>query len=282
MMSMRQPTAGHIEIGDGTLFYQIAGAGETVVLSHAAFLDSRMFDALWELLTLHYRVIRYDMRGFGQSSAVKGPLCRRDDLAQLLAHLGVTHAHFIGCSNGGELMLDLALEQPSLVTSLTLVGSTPSGFQMQGEPPRYLFEMFAAAQAGDVARANELQIRIWFDGMFREPEQVDAALREKARLMNRIPVERQTFFVADVQPARPLDPPAVTRLHEVQVPVWVVVGALDHPEILRAADEMIAAMPNARKTILPDAGHVPSYEQPALFGSLLLDFLRTEARPTTP
>lgn len=106
-----------------------------LVLSHAAFLDSGMFNAVWEPLAKHFRVIRYDMRGFGKSSPVRGPLSRRHDLDRLLTHLDVTQAHLVGCSLGGEISLDLALEQPQRFTSLTLVGSTPSGFKLQGEPP---------------------------------------------------------------------------------------------------------------------------------------------------
>lgn len=270
---MNQTTNRYFDLDNGTLYYEMAGEGETVVLSHAAFLDSRMFDAQWDTLTQHFRVIRYDMRGFGQSSAARGPVCRRDDLRQLLQHLGVTHAHFVGCSLGGEIILDLALEQPELATSLTLVDSTPGGFELVGEPPRYMFEMFDAVGRGDVDYASELQIRIWLDGMFREPNQVDATLREKALAMNRISVERKTFLIADMQPLNPLDPPAITRLNEINCPVLVVAGALDHPEILRAADVMVEAIPNAKKAIIQDAGHVPSYEQPSVFNPLLLDFL---------
>jgi pimeloyl-ACP methyl ester carboxylesterase len=164
------------------------------------------------------------------------------------------------------------------VLSLTLVGATPSGFELEGAPPRYLFEMLEASQRGEVDRANELQIRIWFDGEFREPDGVNAVLREKALAMNRIPVERQTFLTADAQPACPLDPPAITRLNEVQQPTLLVAGALDHPEILRANDVMAERIPNARKAIIEDAGHVPSFEQPESFNRLLRDFLRDPQR----
>ena len=99
----------HLNLGDGQLYYETAGTGMPLVLSHAAFLDSRMFDAVWEPLAKHFRVIRYDMRGFGQSSPAAGPLCRRDDLDQLLNHLEVKEAHGVGCSNGGQISLDLAL-----------------------------------------------------------------------------------------------------------------------------------------------------------------------------
>jgi pimeloyl-ACP methyl ester carboxylesterase len=264
---------GHLNLGDGQLYYEMAGKGTPIVLSHAAFLDSRMFDAIWEPLANHFCAIRYDMRGFGKSSPATGPLCRRDDLNQLLNHLEITESHLVGCSNGGQISLDLALEQPHRVKSLTLVGSTPSGFELHGEPPRYMLEMFDAMQKGNIDHSNELQIRIWLDGENREPEQVDIMLRRKALEMNRIPVSQSTFFIADAQPNNPLNPPAMTRLESVNSPTWVVAGALDHPEVMRAADEMAKRVPNAKKSIIASTGHVPSYEQPDAFFKLLLDFL---------
>jgi len=271
---MIKTTESYFDLGDGQLYYETAGEGNPLVLSHAAFLDSRMFDAVWERLAEHFRVIRYDMRGFGKSSPVAGPLCRRSDLDRLLTDLDLQQVHLVGCSMSGEIGLDLAFEGPQRFKSLTLVGATPSGFQMQGEPPRYLMEMIAALQSGDLDRASELQIRIWLDGAYREPNQVDAALRNKALEMNRIPVAQNTFFTADVQPADPLDPPAVTRLESVKCPALIVAGALDHSEVLRAADEMAKRIPDAQKTVIASAGHVPSYEQPDAFVALLMGFLR--------
>lgn len=267
--------SGQFDLGDGVLYYEVAGGGETLVLSHAAFLDSRMFDALMPALTQKFRVVRYDMRGFGQSSPVTQSACRRDDLSRLLDHLNITRAHMVGCSMGGEIMLDLAIEQPERVASVTAVCSTPSGFEMVGEPPRYLMEMIGAAQAGDHDTMNELQIRIWLDGMYREPNEVDTDLRAKALLMNRIPVSQSTFFIADTEPANPLTPAAVTRLSEVVCPVLAIVGDLDHPELLRATDEIAAGVQNGRKVVMNGTAHVPSYEKPAEFIGLLLGFLAT-------
>lgn len=274
---MVNTTTGEFDLGDGTIYYETAGAGEAVVLSHAAFIDSRMFDAQWDALAQQYQVIRYDMRGFGQSSPVTGPACRRDDLSRLLDHLGIAQAHFVGCSNGGQLSLDLALEQAERVLSLTIVNSAPSGFEPVGEPPRHMMAMFGAMQQGDVDTANELSVRIWFDGSSREPDEPDQAQRQKVLDMNRIMVERNTFFIADMQPARPLDPPALTRLHDVQCPVLVVVGALDHAEMLCAADIMAEQIPNAHKVIIEGTAHIPSFEKPEVFNPLLVDFLKNPA-----
>ncbi len=98
-------------------------------------------------------------------------------------------------------------------------------------------------------------------------------LRRKALEMNRIPVSQSTFFIADTQPINPLNPPAMTQLESVNCRTLVIAGALDHPEVLRAADEMAKRIPNAQKTIIASTGHVPSYEQPEAFVKLLLDFL---------
>jgi pimeloyl-ACP methyl ester carboxylesterase len=219
-------------------------------------------------------VIRYDMRGFGQSDVATGPVSRRDDLFQLLNHLGVDHAALVGCSASGEAILDLALEHPQMVTALVIVSAVPSGFELQGAPPRYVMEMVGAMQQSEVERASELQIRISVDGEFREPEQVDPAVRAQASAMNRIAVKNGTFFIADAAPLNPLTPPAFGRLHEIDVPTLIIAGSLDSPEIVRAADIMAAEIKGAKKLIIPDTAHVPNMEQPEVFNQAVLSFLR--------
>ena len=60
---------GFVEINGGKLYYEIGGTGDTLVLNHAGFVDSGMWDSQWSDFTKHFRVIRYDMRGFGKSDA---------------------------------------------------------------------------------------------------------------------------------------------------------------------------------------------------------------------
>jgi pimeloyl-ACP methyl ester carboxylesterase len=209
---------GFVEVGDGKLYYEIAGEGETLVLCHAGFVDRRMWDDQWDDFTQHYRVIRFDIRGNGKSDKAAAPVSRRQDLYRLLVHLGVDRAHLLGCSTGGENVIDLALEHPEMALSLIAVSAVPSGFRMQGEPPPNVLEMVAAVQQGDLKRASELQLRIWVDGMFRQPEQVDARVRQRAAEMNWITVKNGTWAVADSQPVNPLNPPSVGRLAEVKDP----------------------------------------------------------------
>ncbi len=270
-----ETVVGTLEIEGEQLYYEVAGAGPVLVLGHAGFVDNRMWDDQWAEFAQQYRVIRYDMRGYGKSDPVRGPVARGADLARLLTHLDVERAILVGCSMSGEAMLDYMLEHPDQVAALVLVNSVPSGFEMQGAPPPEIMEMIGALQQGDLARVAELQLRIWIDGPTRHADQVDATVRARAGEMNKIAVQNNTWATADAQPADPLDPPAVSRLAQVRVPTLVVAGALDYAENLRAADLLAAEIPNAQKVVLAHSADVPSMEQPVEFNRAVLDFLAT-------
>lgn len=270
---MTQVTNGYVELDGGKLYYEVAGEGEPLVLAHAGFVDSRMWDDQWQAFSQHFRVIRFDLRGFGKSDPSETPVTRRDDLYRLLKHLNIKRAALLGCSLSGEISLDLALERPELVTSLIVVSTVPGGFELQGEPPRYLLEMMAAMEQGDVALASELQNRIWIDGPFRQPEEVDPRIRQRAGEMNRIALTNMTWLKMEAAPFNPLQPPASHRLNQIGVPTLIIAGGLDHPEILRAADVMTNAIPGAKKVILPNCAHLPNMEQPEQFTQVVLDFL---------
>lgn len=267
-------TTGYLKINDADIYYEMAGEGETLVMTHAGFVDSGMWDAQWDAFAEHFRVVRFDLQGYGKSSPAIGPISRREELAQVLDALDIERAHLLGCSLSGATVLDFTLAFPERVTSLIAVSAAPGGFELQGPPPRYMMEMMEAAQSGDTERASELQVRIWFDGESREPEDTDQAVRPHIAAMNRIAVNNNTFFIAEAQPPNPLDPHAVTRLADIKVPTLIVVGALDHPEILRAADVLVDGIDGAHKVIIPDAAHVPNMEQPAIFNEAVLNFLK--------
>jgi pimeloyl-ACP methyl ester carboxylesterase len=268
-----------IEIeGGARIFVEASGEGEAVLYCHADFLDGRMWDTARASLGCDRRTASYDKLGYGRSDPATGPICRRRELEAVLRNLDLAPAHLVGCSNGGQAALDLALERPELVRSLTLVNSSPSGFAPEGSPPTELLEMIEASQKGDLEVASELQLRIWFDGPSRRPEDLSSArllARSKARVMNKIFVERGTFWTA--QPAEPLDPPAVARLGEIRLPILVVSGALDYAENCRASRIMAEGIPGARMVEMAGCAHVPPLEAPEEFTAVLRGFLESIA-----
>jgi 2-hydroxy-6-oxonona-2,4-dienedioate hydrolase len=268
---------GFIDLSEGKVYYQVAGQGAPLVLLHAGFVDSGMWDAQWDEFCRHYTVIRFDMYGFGKSETVESPVSRRQQLYRVLEHLGVNRAILVGCSLGGETILDVALERQELVSALVLVAAAPSGFEQQGEPPRYLFEMLSALEEGDLDLASELQTRIWVDGPFRTPDQVDPQVRIKAAEMNRNVLAKGAWGFAVAPPPDPVDPPAVQRLDRIGIPTLVLAGDQDHPENLRAADLMAGSIPDMQKVILTGCAHLPNMEKPFEFNRAVLDFLNRVA-----
>ena len=118
----------------------------------------------------------------------------------------------------------------------------------------------------------ELDMQIWFDGMGRGTEGVDAFARQKAYDMARLVAEHEYSGIGKhVQKAN--GKPAVERLHELAMPILVVVGENDLPYLRLAGDYMVEHLPNARKVVIPNAAHLPNMERPELFAARVADFL---------
>src|SRR5258708_27831482 len=221
-----------------------------------------MWDAEWDGFAQEYQVIRFDMRGYGKSDPAQRSRNRTDALLQLLGLRNSERAALMGCWFGGTIMVDFVLEHPEMVSALITASSAPSGFQVQGDPPPLVLEMVTASQRGETARVSELQLRLWVDGPYRQPQQVNPLVRERAAEMNRIPVGLNTWLVADSHPLDPLDPPAIGRLSTIHTPALIMAGALDDPEVLRAAGVMTDAIKGAEKQLFSQRAHIPHIEEP--------------------
>lgn len=119
----RMPT---IEINNATLYYEVKGAGETLLFTHGASWDLQQWKPQVEELSKSFKVITWDVRGHGKSSLPKGKVDSEDfvkDLVGLLEHLEVKQAHLCGLSMGGHISLQTAVRYPKLVKSLILIGT---------------------------------------------------------------------------------------------------------------------------------------------------------------
>ena len=103
---------------------------ETVFLLHAAMGNSQRWFSWVPKLARHYRVIRMDLRGHGQSSIPRPEQDFSlqqlvDDAAALMDQLGIDKAHIVGNSAGGYVAQQLTLQHPERVKTLSLYGATP-------------------------------------------------------------------------------------------------------------------------------------------------------------
>ena len=115
---------GRVRVNGAELYCEIGGEGRPLVLLHDGLPDRRVWDDRFVAFVPRYRIIRYDRRGYGKSSAPDRPFSDVSDLHRLLRHLSVDDAYLLGMSNGGKVALEFALEHPGMVAALVLVGPT--------------------------------------------------------------------------------------------------------------------------------------------------------------
>lgn len=265
---------GFVNVNGARLWYEdTGGAGHAVTFVHAGVCDHRQWDTQMAPFAEKYRVIRFDMRGFGQSELPAGPVSLSDDIGGLLDALSVARSAVIGCSMGGSSSLDLTLKRPELVSALVLVGAGMSGGPQEIGPgeEEIIAEIEAAEEAGDAERLNEAELRLWVDGPNRTPEQVTPGVRAVMAEMNGNNISRGGEW-EHTQP-QPLDPPAAGRLGEVRAPTLLIVGSDDTFGVRKTMDLLEAGIAGARKVIMPGLTHVPNMERPEEFNKLVLDFL---------
>lgn len=253
---------------DGTpLVYDVRGEGEPLVLVHGGLGDRRMWDDQMEAFSEFYRVIRYDQHGYGDSPMPPGAVAYHEDLYRFLAALGIARAHILGLSYGARVATDFTLTHPEMVMSFVSVSSVIAG--ISDSTMRRIDLADAAAGAGDLDRAVELELQIWIDGVGRRPDEVSSAVRERVRDMNYEVWKHSTSDVEVVE----MNPPARNRLSEIRAPTLIVVGELDIPDVMATADLLQREIPAAQRVTIPAAAHHPQMEQPAIFNEAILAFL---------
>lgn len=265
-------TTGFADINGARLYYELAGNGPTLMMIHAGVADSRQWNNEFRYFASRHRVVRYDLRGYGRSEPVDGDFSHLQDLVALLDTVALLgHAVLIGCSMGGGLALDFALLHPQRVLALVLVGAGPRGLKLDVPSPPQQREADLAYEAGDLDRLAELETQIWFDGMGRSPQQVDQPMRRLAYDMNRNALALDARKLGKRLPDS--DTPASERLHELNLPVLIIVGEHDTPFILAAADFMEQRLPSARQVMIADTAHMANLDHPKEFRDIVTQFL---------
>jgi pimeloyl-ACP methyl ester carboxylesterase len=254
----------YAQAGDLRIYYELHGAGgagaatsdDTLVLLNGA-LDTIESDWGQHLpdFAARYRVLAYDHRGHGRTSASTQPFSGYEllagDLAGLLDALGITRAHFCGFSDGGITLLYFARRHPERVRSLILAG----------------------AQYTNDERTLALLSKM-------TPERIPVRLPEWAAQLAQLhdthhepgywqQLIGQMMQMWPVQPDLTLD-----QLAQIAIPTLLIAGERDGFGHIDQQVAMRRAMPQAELCILPAAGHDVLNGQPELFRLAVLDFLQ--------
>lgn len=263
--------SGYLDVDGGRLYYESRGSGPAVVFVHAGIADSGMWDTQFAELASDYRVVRYDMRNFGRSETEDVAFADWEDLAALLDALAIEESVIIGASMGATVAVGLALERPALVRGLILMspGIFP-GHEPSGELRRGWRSIEQALDAGQVDKALDIELDMWVDRGNHRSEPVNEAVRQQILRMN----ARAYELASDAPNRKPLRPPALNRLDQISVPVLVVTGSIDMPDIDSIAKRLARGLPNVDCIDVPDTAHLLNMEQPERFNEIVREFLR--------
>ncbi|MEU6406469.1 alpha/beta fold hydrolase [Streptomyces sp. NPDC046985] len=251
----------------GHLSYDIAGDGPPVVLVHAGVADHRMWDAVVPALAERHTVIRYDLRGFGESAPPTGAFRETDDLSRLLDHLGHERVQLVGASWGGRVAVDFALTHPERVRRLAMLAAPWPRYAWSSEMIAYDEAETAALEAGDLDAAVQVNLDMWLRGPVREWDDVADGLSERLRGPLRTSLVNQALVGQHSQG------PATGDLAAVSVPTLVGVGKLDVADFQDIARRYAAEIPGAALVEFAGAAHLIAMDAPAELTAALRPFL---------
>jgi len=236
-------------VADGfRIRYAEAGQGPPLVHLHGA--GGLRLSPVHDLLARHFRVIAFEMPGFGDS-AENSRTQTMADYAMTMAHaadaLGLDRFNLWGTSFGGKAAVWLAVQVPERLSALVL--QAPAAILPAGGAP--------------VARTPEEMARL----LYAHPERMPPAPKRDP-----VVVAKQQQLVARLRgPAR--DPDLEARIGTIEVPTLVLWGTLDRMISSEMARIYKKLMRNCHIVLVYDAGHAMDAERPEAFVEVVGDFL---------
>lgn len=265
-----EPQAGYAEVNGTRLYYELTGRAKPLVLIHGWSFDTRCWDDQVPALSQHFRVLRYDLRGFGKSDMPQlgETYSHTDDLVALLDHLSIERVHVLGHSFGGRIAIDFAFNYPDRILSLLL----PDGAVDLDDPP--FSEELSAWIGGTWRKGREEGVeaakRIWLDGSPLAPAMENSKASVKVRQMVG---DYSGWHWENRDPYVGIESYPRQRFADIKAPTLVVLGALNPPYYHEVAAIQSQYIPNSQMVTMEGVGHALNIEDAEEFNRIILEFL---------
>ncbi|MBE2198195.1 MAG: alpha/beta fold hydrolase [Anaerolinea sp.] len=254
----------YLQLRDITLYYDIQGNGDPVLLLHGLGSSSDDWELQVPIFAQTYQVVTVDTRGHGRSSKPPGPYSIPQfmaDIAAFMETIGIAPAHVLGLSMGGMSAFQMAVDRPDLLRSLTIVNSYPELL------PQTWQDRLAWQRRQVIIRLLGMKrMGVYLGGiLFPEPHQ--AELRQI--LAQRWLQNDKKAYLASMHAIYGWSMAA--RLGEIRCPTLIITADHDYTPVADKA-AYTAKIPGARLVVIPHSRHATPIDQPDLFNRAVLDF----------
>jgi len=259
-----------LDLGDVRLHWCADGPqdGRPVVFANSLGTDLRLWDKVLARLPAGLRVIRFDKRGHGLSTAPAAPYSMGalvHDAERLIEAQGLSRVTFVGLSIGGMIAQGLAAKRPDLVRAVVL---SNTGAKI-GTREMWAERIEAVREGGIEALADAVMQR-WFSKRFRAEE--TAELEGWRNMLTRTPTEGYMGCSSAIAGSDFL-----TTTAGLTIPALGIAGDEDGSTPPDLVAETVGLIAGSRFALIRGAGHLPCVEQPDEFARLLSEFLTETA-----
>jgi CubicO group peptidase (beta-lactamase class C family)/pimeloyl-ACP methyl ester carboxylesterase len=247
---------GFADIGDAQLFYEEKGMGEPLILLHAHSVDRRMWNKQFDELSKYYRVIRYDLRGYGLSSMpVEGTdftIC--EDLKKFMDVMKIKNAHLVGLSLGAMAISDFMTVYPEKVKSAVLADGALT-FDLQPRNPEKDLKLYKESWKKSM-RQGSCADSPFLMSLIDDWRMWQVSHRESSKVF--LGAAARNFY----------------QNNKLKIPVLFIVGECDFDGTKKAINELAEYIPGSKIVRINGAGHFSCIEQPDSFNRIVLQFIK--------
>ena len=277
-----------------SLNYQCLGEGEDLVLIHGLGANLAFwYPGIAGMLSRHYRVIIYDLRGHGNSSISSSGYTVADmtaDLQALLIHLEVTSAHIVGHSFGARIACQYAIAYPQQVNSLTIADTQfyclQPRMQLRDWFYWHIWKEKLIKQGAELPSEDEFisfHLLSKLNQFSHESiDNLDKKLVRKPSLKNRVlgrrSQEKWQRLIDTTTATKEFDEDRTiaTDFPSISLPVLIIYG--EYSPCLPTYWKLKELLPNCQSKIMPEVGHFHPAVQPKRFVYNLWKFLKKDVR----
>ena len=267
---------GFAEVNGTQLYYEVAGQGEPILFVHGNFGDTRHWDYQFEPLAKKYKVIRYDVRGYGKSANPNPDEAYYDyeDILALLDFLKIDKVHICGVSMGSGIAVDFALVHPERCFSLIPVGPWAYGFG-SGKYTTAAGDSLNVIFGKGVQGLNEEGIKAATDFWWTGTKFVKSSVRIQRTMdeLLKMGYEYDYWGFKNQSKRRNAQPVAISRLSEIKLPTLIITAEYDLKPCIDIAEKMEKEIEGSKKISIKDAGHLMNMEKPDEFNAVLTEFI---------